>query len=235
MISAAISQGGGTMLGALLKFLFKEKSDYRFDLSAAKRMTRIILIDDDPAALPINDLQQDGYAVHQQNFVDASLLSRCESGDFDIILLDYNGIAPASISETDGFGVFDRIRKANPEQYIISVSAQTYDISKTAYFKEANDWLRKPTDLSSTKNALDKGIAYLFDKTALLQRLRSQALREGATLKQADKLVKEFEAKELRDPDAAIAAVKKICGFVNVTNSIASTTRLLSKVCGIAI
>lgn len=223
------------MFRALLKFFLKEKSEYRFDLSAAKRMARIILIDDDSTALPITDLQRDGYAVHQQHAVDAPLLSRCESSAFDIIILDYNGIAPASISETDGFGVFDRIRKANPDQYIISVSAKTYDISKTAYFKDANDWLRKPTDLSSTKNALDKGIAYLFDRTALLQRLHLQALQEGATVKQADKLVKEFEIKDLRDPDAAIATVKKICGLVNITNSIAFTVRLLSKAHGIAV
>jgi hypothetical protein len=47
------------MLSKLMR-LFTSTPEYRFDFSAAKRSARIILIDDDRSALPMDDLTRDG-------------------------------------------------------------------------------------------------------------------------------------------------------------------------------
>lgn len=210
---------------AFLKKLFTSRPEYRFDFAAAKRSARIILIDDDKSALPMDDLTRDNYAIRQEVLVTPELLSECETGKFDIILLDYNGIAPASLTKDDGFGVFDRIRAANPDQYIVSISAQTYDISRTAYFKEANGWLRKPTDLAETKNVIDCGIRYIFDKSQVFDRLKRQALAEGVSPKDVEKLINEFTKNDITDLNEALTLVKKLCRISQVSSGIISVTR----------
>jgi CheY-like chemotaxis protein len=206
------------------------QNEYRFDFDEAKRKTRILLIDDDASALPISHLQASDYAIRQEKKVTVELLQACERGDFDIILLDYNGIAPPAICPDDGFGVFDRIRHSNPDQYIIAISGQTYDIARTEYFAKANDWLKKPTDLSSTKTKIDKGIAEIFDKSKILARVRSQAIVDGATSAQADKLARELGARELKDLESAIDFTKKTCGFVQISGQMVSLLRSVRRI-----
>jgi CheY-like chemotaxis protein len=203
---------------------------YRFDYVTAKRRCRILLIDDDPSALPLEDVARDEYNISQQKAVDPDLLRQCESGVFDIIILDYNGIAPVSITPDDGFGVFDRIRNSNPQQYIIAVSGQTYDISKTAYLKDANDWLRKPTDLATTKDKLDSGIRFLFDKTAVLQRLKQQLLKEGVNQKSVDRLINEVLNRSSLDLEEITELLQKITKVVKASEQVLSLAKTVAKI-----
>ena len=216
------------MWGLIKTYLMPEPR-YRFDFNGAKQRCRILLIDDDPIALPVKEITKDGYSIVQHLAVDANLLKQCESGIFDIIVLDYNGIAPASITPNDGFGIFDRIRNANPEQYIISVSGQTYDISKTPYFKQANDWLKKPTDLAATKDALDTGIRFLFDKTEILNRLRSQLQAEGTPPRAIEKTLNHVMSKSFTDIDDVVGHVKKIGKLVDVSEKTIGILKALIK------
>jgi DNA-binding response OmpR family regulator len=200
---------------------------YRFDFASAKRTCRILLIDDDSTALPLAEVKRDEYNIEQYKNVDPDLLRQCENGVFDVIILDYNGVAPASITPDDGFGVFDRIRGARPEQYIISVSAQTYDISKTAYFKNANDWLKKPTDLTTTKNKLDAAIRYLFDKSAVLERLRAQMLSDGFKQKSIDRVVNHLNSKTYTDLEQLSELVKRVGHIAQISEHLYALLRVL--------
>jgi CheY-like chemotaxis protein len=203
---------------------------YRFDYVNAKRRCRILLIDDDPSALPLEDVARDEYNILQQTAVDPDLLRQCESGVFDIIILDYNGIAPKSITPDDGFGVFDRIRNSNPQQYVIAVSGQTYDISKTAYLKDANDWLRKPTDLATTKDKIDSGIRFLFDKTAVLQRLKRQLLKEGVNQRRVDRLLNDLLKRGPSDFEEISELVKKITKVSEMSEHVLGLVKTMVKI-----
>ena len=74
-----------------------------FDFERSKRSCRIVVIDDDKLAVPIEQLVSDGYNVAQVLEVDASVMRLCEQGTYDLILLDYNGVAPPEITPDDGF------------------------------------------------------------------------------------------------------------------------------------
>lgn len=202
-----------------LKSLLVGNPRYRFDFANAKHRCRILLIDDDPIALPIKEISNDGYNITQREAVDAELLKQCEDGVFDIIVLDYNGIAPASITPNDGFGVFERIRNSNPQQYIISVSGQTYDISKTAYFKQANDWLKKPTDLATTKDKLDTGIKFLFDRTEVIERLKRQLQMEGLQQKSIAAVINHIANRNYTDIDEIANHVKRVGKIIDISAS----------------
>lgn len=182
----------------ILNRLFSQSAPYVFEFPKAKRNCRILLIDDDPDALPIDDLKSDEYNIEQRKKVDAGLLRNCESAVYDLIVLDYNGVAPASICPDDGFGVFERIRKSNPDQYIISISAQTYDISKTEYFKKANAYLKKPTDLVTTKKALDEGIEQLFHREFIFDRISNALTANGIPKKRAERLIQSLRSEDIK-------------------------------------
>lgn len=203
---------------------------YRFDFAQAKRRCRVLLIDDDPNALPLTDITSDDYNISQRTAVDPDLLRQCESGVYDIIILDYNGIAPAAITPEDGFGIFDRIRKANPEQYIIAVSAQTYDISRTAYFKNANDWLKKPTELATTKDKIDTGIRFLFDKNSVLERLRTQMLSDGFRQKSIERVMQRLAEKNYADLDEMNEMIKRVAKVSDISKTILGTLKTLAKI-----
>jgi CheY-like chemotaxis protein len=206
---------------------------YHFDFAEARRRCRILLIDDDPNALPIGEITKGDYNLSQEKLVTSDLLRQCETGVFDIIILDYNGIAPKSLTPDDGFGVFERIRSTNPEQYIIAISGLTYDISKTAYFKEANDWLRKPTDLTTTNNKIDAGIRYLFDKTEVLKRLRRQLIDEGTRPQNADRLIRDFERSNYRDLDQMADVIKRLAKLSDISVKVYGIMKNLIKLSSI--
>jgi CheY-like chemotaxis protein len=217
------------MLATIIR-LFRRAPPYRFDFAEARRRCRILLIDDDPNALPLEDIKKGDYNISQERLVSPELLRQCEGGVFDIIILDYNGIAPEAVTPDDGFGVFARIKGANPNQYIISISGQTYDISKTEYFQRANDWLRKPTDLATTQDKLDAGIRTVFDKSEALARLRRQLLDDGISARAVDKIISKIENSEFRELDQIANLVKNTSKVIELSKGVYSILRNIVKI-----
>lgn len=178
-------------VGVLDWFSRKEskESKEKFDFDKAKRTCRVLIIDDDPNAVPKEELGRDGYNIDQILEVDPDYMRLCEEGTYDVILLDYNGVAPPDIAPNDGFGVFDRIRARNPNQYIIALSGQTYDISQTAYLKEANNWLKKPVNLAETKEKIDTAIIHRFDQARVFDEIRTVLLAANIEQKSIENLI----------------------------------------------
>lgn len=216
-------------MNLLGRILGKSDNEHRFDFQKAKTRCRIILIDDEENALPIKELKQDGYYIEHAKKVDANLISRCEQGHYDIIILDYNGIAPRSISPTDGFGVFDRIRHARPEQYIIAISAKTYDISKTEYFQRANARIAKPTDLSATKNKLDDGINSLFNKNYIVEQIQKTLQSFGQDQKTIERVSKTLMRSSSTDVDSLVRDVKGVIKLASIPQDIVGFLNRVAK------
>lgn len=212
-----------------LKWIVQPEQEYHFDFESAKKVCRILVIDDDPQALPMDELVKSGYNISQEEEVDVHLMARCEDEHYDVILLDYIGVAPESITPDDGFGVFDRIRSANSSQYIIAISGQTFDISRTEYFKNANDWLKKPTDLIKTKEKLDKSIRRCFNRNMLLDDIRSILRNEGVSDSDVEKVLRYLRKTLTSDADKIVSGVQKLLRASGIWPDILGFLRKLAK------
>jgi len=208
----------------------EERKLPEFDLTTARTRCRIALIDDESNALPLQDLLASGYEIEQFFQVTADLLQRCERGAFHIIVLDYNGIAPQNISPTDGFGVFEIIRNSNPQQYIIAISAKTYDIQKSEYFQKADSRLSKPIDLIKAREALDRGIRAIFDPNHVIRRLSATlqelGYNEELVLKISN-LVRDDKSSNL---DQLVLNIKSILSVTTLPLQIVSIVKLLLEI-----
>jgi len=123
--------------------------------SELKKKTKIVVIDDEEDSFPYKLLQDDGYTIEWWEKVDSKKLHRLENGDFDIIILDIMGVADKEISKTDGIGVLKRIKSVNKNQIVVAFSGQSYDLSKTEFWKLADDALSKPVTFIQCKEILD--------------------------------------------------------------------------------
>lgn len=123
--------------------------------SELKKKTKIVVIDDEEDSFPYKLLQDDGYTIEWWEKVDSQKLHRLENGDFDIIVLDIMGVADKELSDTDGIGVLKRIKSVNKHQIIVAFSGQSYDLSKTEFWKLADDALSKPVTFIQCKEILD--------------------------------------------------------------------------------
>jgi CheY-like chemotaxis protein len=136
-----------------------ESLPFNIPSSDLKRKTKIVVIDDEEDSFPYKLLQNDGYTIEWWEKVDANKLQRLENGDFDIIILDIMGIASEELSRTDGIGVLKRIKNVNKNQIVVAFSGQSYDLSKTEFWKLADEALSKPVTLIQCKELLDNLIS----------------------------------------------------------------------------
>jgi CheY-like chemotaxis protein len=145
-------------MGLISFFTSKKKlNDLPLDIPIAelKKRTKIVVVDDEEESFPYKLLQNDGYTIEWWEKVDSPKLQRLENGDFDIIVLDIMGVVDKEISKDDGIGVLKRIKNVNQHQLIVAFSGQSYDLSKTEFWKLADDTLSKPVTFIQCKEVLD--------------------------------------------------------------------------------
>jgi DNA-binding response OmpR family regulator len=122
-----------------------------------QKRVKIVVIDDEEDSFPTERLQEDGYTIDWWPKVDSHRLNRLERGDFDIIILDIQGIADASLSETgDGQGILRRIKAVNPSQVVVAFSGRSYDLGSVPFWRMADEALTKPVSVIACKEVLDR-------------------------------------------------------------------------------
>jgi len=137
-------------------FTKKTLADYmpRVSTSDVRKRARILVIDDDQSAFPVELLRSEGYIIDYWESV--RNFSDLESGLFDIIVLDIHGIATPEQSSTGGIGILEHIKRYNPAQVVIAYSAKKYDFNQAAFWKLADDFLGKPSSLVVCKQKIDE-------------------------------------------------------------------------------
>jgi len=128
-------------------------------LATLRKVVRILVVDDDPNSFPIKTLQSEGYNI--EHWPKVTNVNRLESGDFDIIILDIVGVA-SEWSAGDGLGILEHLKKRNPSQIVIAFSGHTFDLSKTSFWKLADETLPKPVDALKCKQVVDNLIETTF-------------------------------------------------------------------------
>jgi DNA-binding response OmpR family regulator len=122
-------------------------------LSQARKIARILVVDDDEKSFPYKLPEKEGYNVRYIPQIET--LKELEAGEYDIIVLDIYGVSSEELSTTDGLGIIQHLKKYNPAQLIIAYSGQKYDPNQAEFWKLADDYLGKPSPLITCKQKID--------------------------------------------------------------------------------
>ncbi|MCX5769042.1 MAG: hypothetical protein NTZ09_02030 [Candidatus Hydrogenedentes bacterium] len=160
--------------------------DIRLPLSEIKKRAKILVIDDEPASFPAARLAEEGY--HIETWETVKSLSKLEDGAFDIIILDYMGVADEEVSQKAGLGILEHLKKVNPAQLIIAFSAHSFDASSSNFWRLADDNLGKPIDVVKCKEVIDQLLVDKFTISHYWGTLASVLKSNGATAKDISRL-----------------------------------------------
>ncbi|MBE3040170.1 MAG: hypothetical protein IMZ62_15340 [Chloroflexi bacterium] len=176
----------------------------RLPLSELRKRTRILVIDDDENSFPFTILRNEGYAIDHWPRVQA--LGPLESGQYDIIVLDIQGVAQ-QYSADDGLGILEHIKQANPSQIVVAFSGHSYDLSKNRFWRLADDSLGKPVDATRCKRLIDNLIESKMTPEHYWSAVVDLLQRQGVAPKQIAKI----------EDKVARALAKKDCQAVSDT------------------
>jgi archaellin len=149
-----------------------------------KRKTKIIVIDDENS-FPVNLFQSEGYSIDKWNKVID--YGKLENGFYDIIVLDIKGVA-LHISDDDGLGVLESIKKKNPAQIIIAYSQHSFDLSKAKFWELADEKIAKPSDFLKMKSKIDNLINTQFKPTRYIETLHQVLTKNNVAEKDLKRL-----------------------------------------------
>lgn len=152
----------------------------------AKKRASILVIDDDPNAFPVELMMAEGYKIQYWNEV--KNLRDLENGLFDIIVLDIHGICPVGLSSNDGLGILEHLKKRNPSQIVIAYSGKKFDLRTEKFWRIADDYLGKPTDLLVAKEKIDALLRDKFTADYYWNSLREFLLAQGVSPKDVENL-----------------------------------------------
>lgn len=127
-------------------------------LEEIKKRARILVIDDnDFYYLPL--FKKDGYTVDKWNDIDE--LPKLESGYYDIILLDIQGIGKEHSVE-QGLGILKHLHQTCPTQIVIAYSNADFSLKYQEFFRMADAVLAKASDYVEFKRTVDKLLTERF-------------------------------------------------------------------------
>lgn len=186
-------------------------SELKLNLPAdeARKRARVLVIDDEADAFPVQLLQKEGYNIHYWPKVES--VRSLEGGEFDIIFLDISGVSSPDVSKEDGLGVLEHLKKYNPGQIVVAYSGQSFDLSKQRFFQLADDFLGKPSDMLECKQKIDQLLQAKFTAmhywNTLVAVLRNNEVPE--------KRIKEFESLFVKNAER-----KQLVSMEIVTNTL---------------
>lgn len=128
------------------------------DLNDIKSRANILAIDDND--FPYIELfRRDGYRIDKwEDVVD---LPKLETGSYDLILLDIQGIGRKQSSD-QGLGILRHIKQANPSQLVIVFSDADFSLEVHRTLEEADEVLPKGSDYVDFKKSVDKLLSTRF-------------------------------------------------------------------------
>lgn len=164
----------------------------------ARKRARILVIDDDKTAFPVELMKAEGYNIIWWENVHN--LKELETGEYDLIVLDIHGITSSEQSTSGGIGILEHIKQHNPAQLVIAYSSKKYDFNQGAFWKLADDFLGKPSPLIECKQRIDTLLNSRFSISYYWGVLRDLLKKQDVSEKNIQKLeklvVKKLEKKK---------------------------------------
>ena len=145
-----------------------------------RKRVKVVVIDDDEDHFPTEDLKSMGYSIDWWPIVDVNRLRRLETGDFDIVILDIQGVAEKGLSDTgDGLGILRRIKEVSPYQVVVAFSGKKYDLAAVPFWRLADDALTKPVTMIECEQLLDRLITQHVSISSYWEGVRALLRQEG--------------------------------------------------------
>jgi CheY-like chemotaxis protein len=197
-----------------------------------KKRVKIVVVDDDEASFPVEELKESGYTIDWWDQIDSSRLNRLESGAFDIIVLDIQGIVSPHLSDTeDGLGVLRRIKGVNANQVVVAFSGQTYHLDKMPFYKLADDTMAKPVTTIKCKEVLDDLIKNRVGVPQYWATIRDLLVRENVPDKKIARLEHELVSKTRKNEIISADRVKHIVGNVETISTVVGLLHQIAALC----
>ncbi|WP_009962647.1 response regulator [Verrucomicrobium spinosum] len=191
-----------------------------------RKRARILIIDDDPNAFPVELLQKEGYNL--THWFKVENYKPLESGEYDIVVLDIQGILPENKSNEDGIDLLRHIKTYNPAQIVIAYSGKKHDLNKSDFWKLADDYLGKPSSIMICKQKIDELLTSRFSIdyywSVIKNLLQSQEVSEkdiskletrmAKSLKKKKPLTKDDISETIKLSRESLAAVSLVVGLI---------------------
>ncbi|RXK03702.1 hypothetical protein CRV02_00455 [Arcobacter sp. CECT 8989] len=159
------------------------------DVNDLKKRIKIVVIDDDSNSFPMETMQDFGFTLEYWNIIDSKKFKRLENNEFDIIILDIEGVVDKNeLGEKDGLDILKSLKNKNKEQIIIAFSGSSYDISKGEFWKITDGFLNKPINSFDTKEMLEEIILTHYSTNILIEQLQKIITTQVDNASDAEKL-----------------------------------------------
>lgn len=174
-------------------------SQFESTWSAAngKKIATVAIVDDQPRDFPISELKQDGFNITSYKQVHLADVPKLAS--YDIVFLDMKGIVKDD-PEYGGLKLIAELRKTSPTQKICAVSSKTFDPTATEFFKQADNYKKKPLTAQECKAVIESFIQQAFSASSAIENAR--AVCAGMPPNRRRAVVHEFERSLSRKEDA---------------------------------
>jgi DNA-binding response OmpR family regulator len=151
-----------------------------------RKRARLLVIDDQEFPyLPL--FNRDGYNIEKWSDVDD--LQKLESGFYDLILLDLQGVGKQHTIE-QGLGILRHLRSSRPAQIIIAFSSADWPLKYQEFFNQADAVLQKGADYVSFKQRVDALLRERFSLGFYLARVRGAVAPHIEDVDKVEKLVR---------------------------------------------
>lgn len=136
----------------------KPKSWPRVAGEEIRKRARIVVIDDSDFPYLVL-FKRDEYTMEKWDQIRD--LPKLESGYFDVILLDIQGVGTQE-SKEQGLGILRHLKRVAPAQIIVAYSNAAYELKYREFFDLADATLDKQSDYVDFKQTIDKMLEKRF-------------------------------------------------------------------------
>lgn len=164
-----------------LAFWKKKKAKWpEIPFEEIRKRAKLLVVDD--ADFPYLALfKRDKYTI--EHWRDIESLPSIERGDFDVVLLDINGVGRKH-SADEGLGILRHLKADFPAQIVIAYSNNDWPLSTREFFDKADATLDKRADYVVFRETIDRqlrrrfSLEYYLDVIGLVSRARGDRATE---------------------------------------------------------
>jgi len=168
----------------IIQLMWRKRHTWpEFEPEEIRKRARILVIDDEDFYY-LQLFERDGYTIEKWD--DVEDLSRLETGYYDVLLLDIQGVG-RSLSGEEGLGVLRHIRKTAPAQIVIAYSNANFSLKYQDFWQLADRTLAKTADYMDFKRTVDELLRERFSLEFYVNRIQEVAgayMLDSARLKQ---------------------------------------------------
>ncbi|WP_143446652.1 DNA-binding transcriptional response regulator [Kibdelosporangium aridum] len=179
--------------------LTRKKNRPELPLSEIILRVRILVIDDQDFPY-IKLFKRDGYTI--EKWRDVTSIKALEQGQYDLILLDLQGVGARVSIEDQGLGVLKHIKQVRPSQLVIAYSNAEFPVKYQSFFELADGVLPKSADYFDFKRKVDDLLRNNFSLGFHMERISTALNEVGLSgrkdLKLAKKAVRRGDTSALR-------------------------------------